>query len=231
MKILGIIPARGGSKGVKLKNIRQLNGKPLIYYTIKAAQDSKRMQRFVVSTDSPQIADISRQYGAEVPFLRPYNLATDEAKSIPVLQHALNEIETIDGVSYDGVLMLQPTTPFRMASDIDQAIGLMEKTDCDSVISVVEVGAHHPARMKFIEDGRLIDPQFCEEYENQPRQELPQMFIRNGAIYLTKRNVLFENGLKGKNCLALLMPANRSINIDALEDFEYSEWRMQRTQE
>jgi len=224
MKILGIIPARGGSKGVKLKNIRQLNGKPLIYYTIKAAQDSKRMQRFVVSTDSPQIAAISRQYGAEVPFLRPDNLATDEAKPIPVLQHALNEIETIDGVTYDGVLMLQPTTPFRMASDIDQAIELMEKTDCDSVISVVEVGAHHPARMKFIEDGRLIDPPFCEDYENQPRQELPQMFIRNGAIYLTKREIILHNSIKGKDCRALIMDYKYSVNIDSEFDFDLAEW-------
>lgn len=227
MKVLGVIPARGGSKGVKNKNIKPLAGKPLIAYTIEAAQHSQ-LTTAIVSTDSEDIAEVSRQYGAWVPFLRPTNLATDSAKAIPVIQHALRFVEEQEGVTYDAVMMLQPTTPFRTGEDIDKALKLLERTGADSVISVVDAGAHHPARMKYLEGNRLIDPPYCEAYENQPRQELRPMYLRNGAVYLTRRNVLLRNSFKGSDCCALIMPEERSVNIDTPLDFDYAEWIWQK---
>jgi len=228
MRILGVIPARGGSKGVPRKNIRALGGKPLIAYTIEAAAASKRPTRTIVSTEDEEIARVAREVGGDVPFVRPAKLSTDEAKAIPVIQHALSAVEEQEnGTPYDGVMMLQPTTPFRTSEDIDAAVDLLETTGADSVISVVDVGGHHPARMKYIEGNRLIDPPFCEEYENQPRQELSPMYIRNGAIYLTRREILQSGSFKGRDCRAWAMPAERSINIDTMLDFKYAEWLLE----
>lgn len=223
MKILGVIPARGGSKGVPRKNIKQLGGKPLIAYTIEAALQSQ-LSKVIVSTDDEEIADVSKQYGAEIPFMRPAELATDTASSMYLTMHALKKIEEIEGEQYDAVMLLQPTTPFRTNKDINTAIKIIKEKKSDSVISVVNVGGTHPARMKYLKDGFLIDPPFCEAKENQNRQELEPMFIRNGAIYLTKRDVLLEGTYKGESCAALVMPDERSINIDTLFDFEYAEW-------
>lgn len=223
MKVLGVIPARGGSKGIPSKNIKLLNGKPLIAYTIESALKSG-LDSVVVSTDSNEIAQIAKEYGAEVPFLRPENLASDTAASMPVAVHALHEMERINDTLYDAVMLLQPTTPFRTGADIDEAIRLIEEKQSDSVISVVDVGGTHPARMKYLKNGLLIDPPFCEAKENQNRQELEPMYIRNGAIYLTRRDVLLKGTYKGNSCAALIMPSLRSVNIDTLFDFEYAEW-------
>jgi len=169
MKILGIIPARGGSKGVPGKNIKHLAGKPLISFSIDAAKDSS-LSKVIVSTDDEQIAAVARELGADVPFLRPDFLASDTAKSLDVSRHALLTMEKSDNLQYDAIMLLQPTTPFRTTEDINQAIELLiANPDADSVISVVDVQGHHPARMKYLESGILIDPPFCEAYENQNR--------------------------------------------------------------
>lgn len=223
MKILGIIPARGGSKGVPRKNIKLLGGKPLIAYTIEEALKSK-LTRVIVSTEDKEIAEVAKAYGADVSFMRPMELATDNASSIHVVQHALKEIETIGNTIYDAIMLLQPTTPFRIANDINEAINKFKSERCDSVISVVNVGGTHPARMKYIENGVLIDPPFSENYEGQNRQELIPMYIRNGAIYLTRKETILKNSFKGDKSLALTMPELRSVNIDTLEDFEYAQW-------
>ncbi len=227
MKILGVIPARGGSKGIPDKNIKLLAGKSLIHYTIEEALLSE-LSDVIVSTDSVKIADISKSLGVEVPFIRPDYLSTDSAKSLPVIQHALNFMEDKNKTIYFAVMMLQPTTPFRTKEDINECITKLFKTDADSVISVVDVGAMHPARMKYMEGDRLIDPPFCEIMENQPRQELQKMFIRNGAIYLTKRDTLLQGSFKGKDCRAYIMPEERSVNIDTENDFLYAEWIIKR---
>ena len=224
MQYLGIIPARGGSKGVPRKNIKDLGGMPLIAYTIRTALESN-LTKVIVSTDDEEIAKIARNFGAEVPFLRPNILSDDFSKSIDVAKHALIEIENIDKKRYDAVMYLQPTTPFRNVQDINTSINLLSLNEnADSVISVVDVEGHHPARMKYIEKGFLLDPEFCEETENQNRQELRPMFIRNGAIYLSRRETILNNSFKGKVCLANLMPSSRSINIDNHDDFEYAKY-------
>lgn len=223
MRSLGVIPARGGSKGVPGKNIRGLGGRPLIAHTIEAAATS-RLCRTIVSTDDPEIAAVARSHGADVPFRRPVELATDDARAVPVMQHAVAAAEAMGDDAYDVVVMLQPTTPYRRAADIDEALELLDSTGADSVISVTDVGGHHPARMKFLEAGRLIDPPFAESYENQPRQELRPMYIRNGAIYATRRHVLDAGGFKGDDCVALVMPEWRSVNIDTESDFLLAEF-------
>ena len=225
MNILGVIPARGGSKGVARKNIRPLNGKPLIAYTVEESCKSKYLTRVIVSTDDLDISDVARKCGADVPFIRPAELATDSAPAIDVVIHALLEVEKLNKqVKYEIIVLLQPTAPFRKAEDIDGAIDLLVNNKADSVISVVSVGGHHPARMKYLERNRLIDPPFCEAYENQPRQELKPMVIRNGAIYATKRETLLRRSFKGKVSMAWIMPPERSINIDSEYDFHLAEW-------
>lgn len=228
MRILGVIPARGGSKGVPRKNIRDLCGKPLIAWTIESALGS-RLTHTIVSTDDPEIAAICRQFGIDVPFVRPSELATDSARAIPVLKHAVAYFEAA-GTKYDAVMMLQPTTPMRTAADIDEAIELLESDPrADAVISVTPVGGHHPARMKFLHGNILIDPPFVETYENQPRAELEPMYIRNGAVYLVRRDTLvLKESLKGNRCLGYIMPENRSVNIDTPLDFELAEWLMRK---
>jgi CMP-N,N'-diacetyllegionaminic acid synthase len=225
LRVLGIIPARGGSKGLPGKNIKLLNGIPLIAYTIKEAIKSK-LEECIVTTDSEEIASISRLYGGNIPFIRPIEIATDNASSIDVVLHALNFMKEHKNKEYDAIMLLQPTTPFRDSEDINQALDLLIKSDADSVISVTSVGGTHPARMKFIKDGNLIDPPFVEEFEGQNRQELKPMFIRNGGIYLTRINTIKNGSFKGDISKAYVMPEKKSVNIDNIDDFEFAEWLM-----
>lgn len=208
VNVLGIIPARGGSKAIPRKNVVSLGGKPLIQWTIDAASRS-RLSRFIVSTDDAEIAQIAKSLQAEVPGLRPQHLATDDAKTIDVVQHVLEQSGPVDAV-----MVLQPTSPFRTSDDINACIEMLDTSDADSVISVVDVGGFHPARMKYLEAGELVDPIFAEAIENQPRQELRPMYIRNGAIYLTRSAAIRQGTFKGKKSLGYVMPVERSINID-----------------
>jgi CMP-N,N'-diacetyllegionaminic acid synthase len=208
MKVLGLIPARGGSKSIVNKNMVDLGGCPLIKWTIDAASKST-LSRVVVSTDDIEIADACRNFGVEVPFVRPDSLASDEAQSIDVVLHALDALDE----QFDAVMLLQPTSPFRTHEDINMALTMNH--DGSSVISVVPVDGTHPARMKFIENGFLVDPPFVEEVENMPRQNLRPMYIRNGAIYLTTVGDLKNRTFKGSKSRALIMPRSRSLNIDS----------------
>jgi CMP-N-acetylneuraminic acid synthetase len=179
----------------------------------------------MVSTEDPEIALVAKSFGGEVSFVRPADLATDTAKSIDVVIHALRVSEADEGGNlFDAVLLLQPTTPFRTPADIDGSIELLERSGADSVISVVDVGGFHPARMKFVEGDRLVDPPFCETEENMPRQKLRPMYLRAGSIYLTRRDTLLAGSFKGNDCRAWVVPAARAINIDSLDDFRFAEW-------
>jgi CMP-N-acetylneuraminic acid synthetase len=224
MKILGIIPARGGSKGIPRKNVTPLLGKPLLAYTAETALTSKRLTRTVLSTEDKEIAGVGREYGLEVPFLRSSSLAKDDTPTLLVLQDVIQRLESMEEF-YDAIFTLQPTNPLRLPQDIDGAIELLERTGADSVISFVEVGEKHPARMKFISpDGRVVDPPFAEQYEGQRRQELPKLYLREGSVYLTRRDVLMDqNSLKGRDCRAWLIPEDRACNIDTPFDLFLAE--------
>jgi len=188
-------------------------------YTAEAARASKRLARTVLSTDDPGIAAVGREYGLETPFLRPPELAQDDTPTVPVLQDVVRRLED-SGDRYDAVFLLQPTNPLRLASDIDGAVALLEETGADSVISFSDVGERHPARMKWIgAGGRVIDPPFIEGFEGQPRQQLEKMYLRDGSVYLTRRDVLMiGNSLKGADCRAWIIPEERARNIDSYFD-------------
>lgn len=225
--ILGVIPARGGSKGIPRKNLYPIAGKPLIAYTIEAALASEMLTDTIVSTDDEEIARVSRAFGAEVPFMRPPELATDSAQAVPTIQHAVREMEKLRDVTFDVVVMLQPTTPLRTAGDIDACLRKLLETDADSVISVVDVGGHHPMRMKKIVDDVLVDYD-TEAIENMPRQDLPPVYLRAGSVYATRRDVLMEqNSFKGSISRPYIIPPNRAVNIDTMEDMIIAEWRIQ----
>jgi CMP-N-acetylneuraminic acid synthetase len=224
-KILAVIPARGGSKGVPRKNIYLVAGKPLIAYTLEAALAVRhRLHRLIVSTDDAEIAKVARRYGVDVPFMRPADLAGDGVPMFPVLQHAVRTVEAMDNVHLDWVLLLQPTAPFRTPQDIESALDLAAGGGCDSVISVVQVFAVHPKLMKRIENDRLLP--FCiEEQEGTRRQDYqPPAYMRNGAIYLTRRAVLMEqNSIWGQVIRPYIMPEERSVSIDSEMDMKLAE--------
>ncbi len=210
-----MIPARGGSKGVPGKNLREVGGTPLIAWSIEAAASARALYRTVVSTDDPSIAEVARRLGADVPFMRPADLGGDRVPMAPVLQHAVDAVETEEGERVDWVCLLQPTAPLRTVEDIEAAVSLAERTDCDSVISMVRVFDVHPVLMKRIEDGRLAP--FCvPEVEGTRRQDYdPPAYMRNGAIYLTRRDVLIQRGsIWGDSICPYVMPDDRSVSID-----------------
>ena len=211
--VLGLITARGGSKGIPGKNVALLAGKPLIAWTIQAAAQSNQLSRVVVSTDDNEIAQVSRQWGAEVPFVRPVELAMDSSPHVPVVEHAVEWLESHEGARFDYVLLLQPTSPLRSPEDIDNAISLASEHDADGVISVCEAPAH-PYLTKHIIDGRLRD--FVAHPEGYlPRQELPPVYALNGAIYLVRSAVLLECGtLHPDDTRPYVMPAERSLQVD-----------------
>lgn len=226
-KILGIIPARGGSKGIHKKNLYPLNNKPLIQYSIEAASKSKLITDFIVSTDCKEIKKVSEDLGAIVPFIRPNHLSNDTALAIPTIQHAVLEYEKIMSIKYDYVIMLQPTAPLRTEGDIDKALSKLIDCDADGIISIVDVDNYHPHKMKIINKNSLID--YIESSdENPPRQLLPKIYIVNGAIYATKRDILIDqNTFKGKFCVPFEMPDARSTNIDKETDFIVAEHYLQ----
>ncbi|MBW2411190.1 MAG: acylneuraminate cytidylyltransferase family protein [Deltaproteobacteria bacterium] len=225
MKVLAVIPARGGSKGVPRKNIRPICGKPLIAFTIETVLQVRHLlHRVIVSTEDEEIAAISRQLGAEVPFLRPVELSGDDVPTVPVLQHAVHYIEKQDEITLDWILVLQPTGPLRQAVDIEAALTLAQQGGCDSVISVVQVFATHPILMKRIENDQLL-PYCIEEKEGTRRQDYqPAAYMRNGAIYLTRRNVLIEqNSIWGNLIRPYIMPEERSVGVDSELDLKVVE--------
>ncbi len=221
-RILGVIPARGGSKGLPGKNVRELFGKPLIVWTIEQARNSKYLDEVIVSTDDQVIADISEKHGASVPFLRPKELATDHSRIIDVLIHVIDRLET-EGASYDLTMLLQPTSPLRRSADIDGAIELLFARKAQTVVSVCEA-EHHPYGANTLPaDGSMRD--FLRpEVMNKNRQELPKFYRINGAIYLACCDYLRTcKTLFGSGTYAYVMPQERSIDIDTQLDFEFAE--------
>jgi CMP-N,N'-diacetyllegionaminic acid synthase len=229
MKTLAIIPARGGSKGIPRKNIAMLDENPLIFYTIKAALESESLTDIVVSTDDKEIADISAELGALVPFIRPLHLSTDEAESAPVIDHTLKFMEEKRGFKYDAIMMLQPTSPLRKSTHINEALALFGSQSCDSLVSIVSVGANHPLRMKLLEGNKLTNYVDQGFWNMMPRQSLPKVFIRNGSIYLISRDSFIQTKqLIGENCLGYQMGDNESINIDSHLDLMLAEILLKR---
>jgi CMP-N-acetylneuraminic acid synthetase len=218
-KTLGLIVARGGSKGIPKKNLYPVCGVPLIKYTIETSSYANNLSEVILSTDDEEIAKVSSEFGCKVPFLRPKELSEDNSTIIPVIQHAIEFMEQKNNY-FDAVMLLQPTNPLRTTSDIDGSVNLLSNGDCDSVISLVKVEDHHPARMKLIDkEGFLLDPPYATEKFDQPRQAFSDVFLRNGAIYLSNVDLIKKKGsLMGDKCKPWLIPRERAVNIDDLFD-------------
>jgi len=221
--ILTIIPARGGSKGVSRKNIRKLGEKPLISYTIEAALASRYIDRLIVSTDDEEIADVSRDFGADVPFIRPEELSTDTAKAIEVVKHSILATEKLDNRKYPVIVYLEPPAPFKTSKDIDACIELFFEKNPASVVSINEANQFHPILMKKIEHGYL-KPICFNEPEGVPRQMYePTAYMRNGAVYVLKKDNILNDIFYGEPILPYIMPNERSICIDSMLDWYAAE--------
>lgn len=231
MHILAIIQARGGSKGVPGKNIRPLAGKPLIAWTVEAARASRRVTRVVVNTDDPEIADVAKRYGAEVPFLRPAELATDKAPSMPLFLHALAWFAEHEGYRPDAIVQLKPTNPLRGAAHIDAAVDLFFVAPaCDSVLSVSPVHDHPWKIWKVGADGFMTTflPESFTGVKDAPRmrrQDLPPAFRHNGAVnVIASATILGQHSMNGELVKAYVMDAEEdALNIDTLRDFLVAE--------
>ena len=222
MNVLGVVPARGGSKAIPGKNLAPIGGRPLLAYTADAARASRRLTRTVVSTDDAAIADTARTLGLEVPFLRPAALAADDTPMLPVLQHAARELAR-DGFAADAVVLLQPTSPLRRAEHIDRAVDLLQSTGADSVVSVVEVPHPFTPVSVLRLEGERLQPYLDGETATR-RQDKPRLFARNGPAVLAVRTRVLEQGsLYGTDSRPLLMAAADSIDVDGPEDLAQAE--------
>ncbi len=223
LKTIGIVPARIGSRGVKQKNIKEISGKPLIEHTFEQIKNSKLLDQFIVSSDSEYIIELSESYGAICNGIRPKYLADDKALTIDVIKYELEKL----GVLLDNfthVMLLQPTCPLRNSHHIDESINKLEQTNGNSLISVVEVNSYHPLRMKRIHNNRLYNYLDTGIEDMRPRQNLPKVYIRNGAIYLSKINDVFSlSTFSNPECIPYLMNEKDSINIDNESDFILAE--------
>jgi len=223
MKILCIIPARGGSKGIKDKNIINVCGKPLIAYSIEKAlmlKNNNLIEEVIVSTDCSVIADISKKYGASVPFLRPSQLSEDTSKSIDYYLHALNFFDKNNRI-FDAVLLLQPTSPLRSYQILKESIMLFNSVNSDSLISVYNEEYINDLVMYKKSKGENLVPFNSLHNKGVRRQEHGSVYVRNGAIYLTRTEyILKEEKIISDNPLYVEMSKNDSINIDTIEDLE-----------
>ncbi len=215
-RVLGVITARGGSKSIPGKNLADLGGRPLVAHTVRQAAAATALARTIVSTDDEKIASACRSAGGDVPFLRPARLAQDDTKSLPVLVHALEFAEEEGGCTYSHVCCLQPTSPLRHPADIDAAVAKALETGADAVVTVCP--ALHPAKIKKLKGDRLV-PYAVPEPEGARRQDLgPPAFRRNGAVYVFRRETLLAGRLWGDDVRAVVMPAERSVDVDEPAD-------------
>lgn len=226
-RVLGLITARGGSKGIPGKNIKPLAGKPLIAWTIEAARASKHLTRIIVSTDSEEIAAVSRAAGADVPFLRPAALAQDESTSIDVVRHAIETLRAADE-EYDYVMILQPTSPLRTAEDIDGAIKKMLETRADSVMGMVRLSDFSRKKLKTIIDDR-IQSLLADEGKTPTHRDDEAVYKRNAAIYLTKTYLLLAGDLFGAVSRPYVMPRERSVDVNEPTDLALAEFFLTRS--
>ena len=217
--ILGVTLARGGSKGIKNKNLSKINGKPLIYFTIKEAIKSKKITHYIVSTDSNKIKSVAKKYKAETPFTRPKKFSGDKSSSASAIKHALIKCEKIYKKKFDYVIELMATNPLKSVTDIDNVIKILLKNKADSVIAVNQLFDHHPARIKKIINGKLIDFAIKEKLESRRQDLKPNAYIRSGSIYaMSRKYVMQEKRYFSGKSLAYILPIKRTINIDDEND-------------
>ena len=229
MKILGIIPARGGSKRVPGKNLRPLGGKPLVTRAIETAMQARSLTKIVVSSDEPRVLELAKGRPRVVPLMRPAEISTDTAPAIEYVRHALAVLEAGGDPRYDAVVIIQPSSPFTTADDINQTVGILEAApEADSAVSVMEIEhAIHPLKLKRLERGRLL-PFLEEEKGRMAAHELPKLFVRNCSVYVTRRKAIDRGEIIGADSRAWVMPRERSVDINDELDFEFARFLCER---
>jgi len=228
-RVLGLIPARGGSKGVPRKAVRPLAGKPLIGWTIEAALASEGLERVAVTSEDAEIIEVATAFGADVPFVRPAELAADDSPGMDSVIHALRWLEREEGYAPQWVMLLQPTSPLRTSGDIDAVVRLAIERGGDSVVSVTEAADHPWWTKRLDEQGRLHD--FVDRTGGAVRrQELPAAYALNGAIYLALREQLLrQRSWYSERTSAYVMPPERSLDIDTPWDFQLADLVLSRS--
>ena len=216
MRICNIILARGGSKGIHRKNLSDLDGKPLVAHMIEKSLKIKLDSDVVLSTEDEEIATVAKKYGALVPFLRPKELAEDHIPSLPVVQHAVTEMEKMNGFKYDIIVYIQPTSPLCRIKDLEACIEiLLNNSFYKSAVTAVKA-ATHPFKMKrIINDDQLVN-YIDQGFEDmRPRQSLPPVYRRSGAVYASRRSVVMEeHTLVGNPCKGIIVPEDTAVDID-----------------
>jgi CMP-N,N'-diacetyllegionaminic acid synthase len=225
LKILGIIPARGGSKRVPGKNKKLLDGKPLIEYVIDAALQSTYIHTIVVSSDDEEILEIVKKYPKLIGLLRPEEISGDEAQAITYVNHALASIDQ----TFDIIVIIQPSSPLTLASDIDATISMLVNDPmADSAVSVMRLDhAIHPVKLKVME-GSTLKPYLEEEKGRMAAHELPELYVRNCSVYIAKIENIKKGFIIGEQCLGYVMPREKSVDINDPIDFEFAEFLISR---
>jgi CMP-N,N'-diacetyllegionaminic acid synthase len=222
-KIIGLITARGGSKSVPQKNLKMLAGKPLIAWTIEVALQCNELSRVIVSTDDEQIAEIARKWGAELPFMRPAELAQDDSSHISVVLHAIHRLKEKEGFCPDYIMLLQPTSPLREVEDIRNAVQLANDHHAVAVVSVCEAEKHPYLCKRILNNGTLSD-YISTDIGYLRRQALPPAYALNGSIYLNKcSSLLQDRTFLPEGTIAYVMPPDRSLDVDTMWDWYVAE--------
>lgn len=222
MKVLFVITARGGSKGVPRKNIKMIEGIPLVAFKIIAAQKCKYEKRVIVSTDDGEIAEVSRRYGAEVPFMRPAELATDSASSVDVVLHTMNWVSENLKETYDYVCLLEPSSPFASYKDLDEALRLMEENDADTLLGMKEADVSTNFIHSLDKDGKLSEFYYAiKDMKSIRRQDQKKEYTMNGSMYIAKWEYFMKNKLfHSENSIPYIMSEQSSIEIDTMLNYE-----------
>ena len=221
MKVLGIIPARAGSKGIPGKNMVVIQGKPLIYYSISVAQKAQTLDHFFVSTDGSEIRDVCSEYTDQV-WMRPENLARDESNISDVIRYHLEELKK-QGQTPDIIVLIQPTSPLRRARDIDECVGRLQNSKANSIISVSSLEDHHPSRLYRL-DSRGAMESLDPDHEQTPRQDLETLYQRNGCIYACKTEAFLKHRhIMASPQISYIMPSEDYLNIDTPRDLQLAE--------
>lgn len=226
-KVLAVITARGGSTGIPGKNIKLLGGKPLLAWSIESAKQAKTIDKLILSTDAEDIAAVGREHGIEVPFMRPAELAQSETPHLPVMQHALLEMERRNDERYDIAVIIQPTSPFRPPQYIDDVVEALAASSADSAVSVYQVNTdYHPTKMKvFDEQGHLVPYCSCAaERQGTRRQDMTPVYKRSSHVYaMTRECLLDKQALYGDVTIATIVPDDWVIDIDEPRDWDQAE--------
>lgn len=230
MRTLGLVVARGGSKGIPQKNVRELAGRPLLAHTAEAGLAARRLDRCILSTDSEWIAEVGRECGLDVPFMRPAELARDDTPTLPVVEHTLRELAAA-GDTFDAVCLLQPTHPLRTAVLIDRCIERLDRSDADSVLTVCAVPHTFHPNWTYLERNGRLELALGGTEPIPRRQELPPAYHREGSVYVTRTAVVLSGSLYGAHSVGEVVPAEDTVNLDTEEDWTRAEQLLARRAE